>query len=580
MMVITLKNASFKYLDKPILNNVNISFDDIKHVGVVGVNGTGKSTLLKILNGEENLKSGTIDKSGNLVISYLAQEPVFDLEKKIIDVMDNLSTKEHPINDYEIKSILNKFKLFDHAKQIKYLSGGERKRLALAQTLIKYADILILDEPTNHLDNDMILYLEKYLKKFPRGIIMVTHDRYFLERVCNKMIELDNGDIYSYDANYSKFLELKKERLEALEHEQKKWNSLYKHELAWMRRGAQARSTKQKGRIKRFEELEKKEFSKNETLDISSLNTRLGKKLVEIYDISKSYGDKVLFSNFSFMLNRSDIVGVVGDNGAGKSTLFKIIMGLEDATSGSVIRGETLKIGYFKQQSDDLDLEMTAIDYIKETANLIETVDGNISASEMLDKFLFTSDMKYTKIGRLSGGERRRLMLIKVLMTNPNLLILDEPTNDLDIDTLEVLEDYLLDFNGPILVVSHDRYFLDKICNRLLAFENGYINEYNYTFSEYLENKNVYKKEEVKKDTRVRIGLSSKEKNELYDLPFKIKEIEDSISKLEEEVKENMTNYHKLIEINDEISKLKDELDIKETRYLELLELKESYEKN
>lgn len=580
MMVITLKNASFKYLDKPILNNVNISFDDIKHVGVVGVNGTGKSTLLKILNGEENLKSGTIDKSGNLVISYLAQEPVFDLEKKIIDVMNNLSTKEHPINDYEIKSILNKFKLFDHDKQIKYLSGGERKRLALAQTLIKYADILILDEPTNHLDNDMILYLEKYLKKFSRGIIMVTHDRYFLERVCNKMIELDNGDIYSYDANYSKFLELKKERLEALEHEQKKWNSLYKHELAWMRRGAQARSTKQKGRIKRFEELEKKEFSKNETLDISSLNTRLGKKLVEIYDISKSYGDKVLFSNFSFMLNRSDIVGVVGDNGAGKSTLFKIIMGLEDATSGSVIRGETLKIGYFKQQSDDLDLEMTAIDYIKETANLIETVDGNISASEMLDKFLFTSDMKYTKIGRLSGGERRRLMLIKVLMTNPNLLILDEPTNDLDIDTLEVLEDYLLDFNGPILVVSHDRYFLDKICNRLLAFENGYINEYNYTFSEYLENKNVYKKEEVKKDTRVRIGLSSKEKNELYDLPFKIKEIEDSISKLEEEVKENMTNYHKLIEINDEISKLKDELDIKETRYLELLELKESYEKN
>lgn len=579
-MVITLKNASFKYLDKPILNNVNISFDDIKHVGVVGVNGTGKSTLLKILNGEENLKSGTIDKSGNLVISYLAQEPVFDLEKKIIDVMNNLSTKEHPINDYEIKSILNKFKLFDHDKQIKYLSGGERKRLALAQTLIKYADILILDEPTNHLDNDMILYLEKYLKKFSRGIIMVTHDRYFLERVCNKMIELDNGDIYSYDANYSKFLELKKERLEALEHEQKKWNSLYKHELAWMRRGAQARSTKQKGRIKRFEELEKKEFSKNETLDISSLNTRLGKKLVEIYDISKSYGDKVLFSNFSFMLNRSDIVGVVGDNGAGKSTLFKIIMGLEDATSGSVIRGETLKIGYFKQQSDDLDLEMTAIDYIKETANLIETVDGNISASEMLDKFLFTSDMKYTKIGRLSGGERRRLMLIKVLMTNPNLLILDEPTNDLDIDTLEVLEDYLLDFNGPILVVSHDRYFLDKICNRLLAFENGYINEYNYTFSEYLENKNVYKKEEVKKDTRVRIGLSSKEKNELYDLPFKIKEIEDSISKLEEEVKENMTNYHKLIEINDEISKLKDELDIKETRYLELLELKESYEKN
>lgn len=580
-MVITLKNAFFKYLDKPILNNVNISFDDSSHTGVVGVNGTGKSTLLKILIGEEKLQKGSIDKSGGMRISYLPQEPIFDESKTIIESFEGLGDSEHPLNDYEIKSILTKLKLNDFNKSIKLMSGGERKRLALCMVLVTYADILILDEPTNHLDNDMIVYLEKYLKKFPRGIIMVTHDRYFLERVCNKMIELDDGDIYTYDAFYSKFLELKKERLEALSHQEKKWKSLYKHELEWMRRGAQARSVKQKGRIKRFEELEKQKFKNKESLDISSVSTRLGRKLIEIYDASKVFDNKVLFKNFNFMLGREDIVGVVGDNGAGKSTLFKIIMGDESLTAGEIIRGDTLKIGYFKQNMEAPDPNMTAIEYIKEDALVIETLDGVITASQMLDKFLFTSDMKYTKISRLSGGERRRLMLIKVLMKNPNLLILDEPTNDLDIDTLEALEDYLLDFKGPILVVSHDRYFLDKICTRLLAFEDGYINEYNYTFSEYLENKEHPKKEySGLKEKRVRVGLSSKEKNDLYELPSKIEAYETLIKQKKEEMIEFETNYHKLIEIQEEIDKLAAELDSLETRYLELLEKKEEYEKN
>lgn len=578
-MVITLDNASFKYLDKPILDHVNISIDDTKHIGVVGVNGTGKSTFLKILIGEEKLQSGSITMSGNMVISYLEQDPKFKDDITILEAMEGLSTPLHPINDYEIKSILNKFKLFDHNMKTNNLSGGEKKRLALAGVLVKYCDLLILDEPTNHLDNDMIMFLEKYLQKWKKGLLMVTHDRYFLERVCNKMIELDDGHIYSYDANYSKFLELKALRLEALMKSEQKWKSLYKHELAWMRRGAQARSTKQKSRIERFKELEKQEFSKDDTLEISSVTTRLGKKLIEIYDGSKAYGDKVLFKNFSFMLQRGDIVGIVGDNGAGKSTLFKIITGQESLDSGEIVLGTTLNIGYFSQHMEKLNPEMTAIDYIKDKQELIETIDGVVTASEMLDRFNFDSNLKYTKVKMLSGGERRRLQLVGVLMTNPNLLILDEPTNDLDINTLEALEDYLLDFKGPVLVVSHDRYFLDKICNRLLAFENGYINEYLKTFSEYLEmsSNSINNLDTKPQGKKIKQSMPAKERNELNLLPEQIDTLENKIKELRLAEKDNYTNYHKLLEINEEIEKLSIELEEKTERYFYLLELKEQY---
>lgn len=578
-MVITLDNASFKYLDKPILDHVNISIDDTKHIGVVGVNGTGKSTFLKILIGEEKLNSGSITMSGNMVISYLEQDPKFKDDITILEAMEGLSTPLHPINDYEIKSILNKFKLFDHNMKTNNLSGGEKKRLALAGVLVKYCDLLILDEPTNHLDNDMIMFLEKYLQKWKKGLLMVTHDRYFLERVCNKMIELDDGHIYSYDANYSKFLELKALRLEALIKSEQKWKSLYKHELAWMRRGAQARSTKQKSRIERFKELEKQEFSKENALEISSVTTRLGKKLIEIYDGSKAYGDKVLFKNFSFMLQRGDIVGIVGDNGAGKSTLFKIITGHETLDSGEIVLGTTLNIGYFSQHMEELNPEMTAIDYIKDKQELVETIDGVVTASEMLDRFNFDSNLKYTKVKMLSGGERRRLQLVGVLMTNPNLLILDEPTNDLDINTLEALEDYLLDFKGPVLVVSHDRYFLDKICNRLLAFENGYINEYLKTFSEYLEmsSNNINNLDTKPQGKKIKQSMPAKERNELNLLPEQIDILENKIKELRLAEKDNYTNYHKLLEINEEIEKLSIELEEKTERYFYLLELKEQY---
>ncbi|MGM9972285.1 MAG: ABC-F family ATP-binding cassette domain-containing protein [Anaeroplasmataceae bacterium] len=576
-MVITLDNASFKYLDKPILDKVCISFDDVKHVGVVGINGAGKSTLLKILVGIEKLNSGTITKSGNMVISYLEQNPTFKDNITILEAMEGLSTPLHPINEYEIKSILNKFKLFDHNMLTNNLSGGEKKRLALAAVLVKYSDLLILDEPTNHLDNDMILYLEKYLQRFKKGLIMVTHDRYFLERVCNKMIELDNGNIYSYDANYTKFLELKSERLEALAHSEQKWKSLYKHELLWMRRGAQARTTKQKSRIERFKELENMEFSKSQALEITSVETRLGKKLIEIYNGCKAYSSKVLFNDFNFMLGREDIVGIVGDNGAGKSTLFKIIMNEESLDSGEIICGTTLKIGYFSQHLELIDPEITAIDFIKDKSNLIETIEGVITASQLLDRFNFDSNKKYTKVKMLSGGEKRRLQLVSVLMTNPNLLILDEPTNDLDIDTLEVLEDYLLSFKGPVLVVSHDRYFLDKICNRLLAFENGSINEYNMSFSEYLQLDNKVEENTKKEFKKIRVGMSAKEKNELNNLPDEIDAFESKIKDLKKSMEDNYTNYHKLLEINEEIDKLTKELNEKTERYFYLLELKESY---
>lgn len=578
-MVITLDNASFKYLDKPILDKVSISFDDTKHVGVVGVNGTGKSTLLKILVGLEKLNSGTITKSGNVSISYLEQNPVFKDNQTIMDVIKEYDDKNHKINEYEYKSILNKMKLFNHDAITNNLSGGEKKRLALAIALVKYCDVLILDEPTNHLDNDMILFLEKYLQRFKKGLIMVTHDRYFLERVCNKMIELDDGHLYSYDANYSKFLTLKQERLEALIHSEQKWKSLYKHELQWMRRGAQARSTKQKKRIERFQELEKVEFSKTNTLEISSVETRLGKKLIEIYNGKKEFDNKLLFENFNFMLGKSDIVGIVGDNGCGKSTLFKILNQEENLTEGRIEFGTTLKIGYFSQHMENIDPSLSAIDYIKDKQELIETIDGTISAKELLDRFNFDSDLKYTKVKMLSGGEKRRLQLISVLMTNPNVLILDEPTNDLDIDTLEALEDYLLDFKGPVLVVSHDRYFLDKICNRLLVFENSMINEYMMNFSEYLElDKKIEKQTKSNKFyEKVRIGLTSKEKNELESLPGIIEKLENDIKELKNKEKENYTNYHELLKISNEISEINRNIDEKTERYFYLLELKESY---
>ena len=579
-MNITFDNVSFKYIEKPILDKASFSVTDTDKIGIVGVNGTGKTTLLKLILGSEKPNSGDIIISGGMRINYLEQDPIFDENKTLLEIVLEKSTKEFPILEYEANSILSKLGFSDTSITPKGFSGGQKKRLALAKTLVTPADMIILDEPTNHLDNDVISWLEKYLIKSKKGLLMVTHDRYFLQRVCNKMMELDFGKIYLYDANYEKFLELKEKRLEDEAHEKQKLKTFLKQERDWMNRGVEARRTKSKSRIQKFEELSKIKFNESKTFELSSVNTYLGKKLIEVKNGSKAYGDKVLFKDFSFVLNRQDIIGVVGDNGCGKTTLFKILMGLEKLDSGELILGETLNIGYFSQNIELIDPEIRVIDYIEDEQALIETLDGKITASALLERFLFKKEIQYAKVKMLSGGEKRRLQLVKTLIKNPNILLFDEPTNDLDLYTLEILEDYLLSFNGPILVVSHDRYFLDKICNKLFIFENGNIKESILSFSEYIEQKEESKalKEDVKvyKNTN---KFPPKLRNELNKLEEEIPNLEEKAKNLSNELKKSSTDFHKLMELQEELNELEKELEEKTNRYFELLEIKESYEK-
>ncbi len=579
-MNITFDNVSFKYIEKPILDKASFSITDSDKIGVVGVNGTGKTTLLKLILGVEKPNSGDIIISGGMRINYLEQDPKFDETKSLIDIVMEKSTKEFPILEYEANSILTKLGFLDTSITTKGFSGGQRKRLALAKTLVTPADMIILDEPTNHLDNDVISWLEKYLIKSKKGLLMVTHDRYFLQRVCNKMMELDFGKIYLYDANYDNFLDLKAKRLEDEAHEKQKLKIFLKQEQDWMNRGVEARRTKSKSRIQKFEELSKIKFNESKSFELSSVNTYLGKKLIELKNGSKAYGDNQLFSDFSFILNRSDIIGIVGENGCGKTTLFKILMGLEKLDSGELILGETLNIGYFSQNIELIDPEIRVIDYIEDEAAVIDTLDGKITAAALLEKFLFSREVQYTKVKMLSGGEKRRLQLVKTLIKNPNILLFDEPTNDLDLYTLEILEDYLLSFNGPILVVSHDRYFLDKICNKLFIFENKKIKESILSFSEYIEQKEESKglKEEPKayKNTN---KFPPKLRNELNKLEEEIPNLEEKAKDLSNELKKSSTDFHKLMELQEELNELEKELEEKTNRYFELLEIKESYEK-
>lgn len=577
-MNITFDNVSFKYIERPILDRASFSITDSDKVGIVGVNGTGKSTMLKLICGIENPNSGTITISGGARINYLAQDSYFDTNKTLMEIIMSGSTKENPINDYEASSILSKLGFMDSSVTTKNFSGGQLKRLALAKVLVTPCDFMILDEPTNHLDNNIIMWLENFLKKFKKGIIMVTHDRYFLERICNKMIELDFGKTYTYIANYSKFLELKAERLEAEAKSEKKLKSILRTETEWIHRGAEARRTKAKYRVERFKELSNIKFKEEKSMEISSLSTRIGKKLISIKNGSKAFGDKVLFNNFNFELSHSDIIGVIGDNGAGKTTLFKIISGEEELSSGEIERGITLNIGYFHQHLELIDPEIRVIDYIKDEQNVIETLDGTITASEMLERFLFTKDVQYSKVKMLSGGEKKRLQLLRVLMKNPNMLLFDEPTNDLDIYTLELLEDYLLNFKGPIMVVSHDRYFLDKICNRLLIIDNSSIEESMQSFSEYLESYAAKPKMVEKKssDTRTKKKtIPYAIKKEYEQLEEEIKKFDERINFLKKEINNPSNDYVKLMDYQRELDDIESIYDEKSLRYLEILEMME-----
>ena len=576
-MVITFKDVSFRYTDKNLLDKVSFSITDQDKTGLVGLNGTGKSTLIKLIEDEIRPQSGEIIKSGNMIISYLEQEPDIPLNTKILDYVMKNNDKNHNVNDYEAKSMLTKLKL-DPEALTNNLSGGQRKRLALAKCLVTYCDFLILDEPTNHLDNDMILYLEKYLQRYNHGLFMVTHDRYFLERVCNNMLELDNGHIYTYKANYSKFLNLKALRLEREEKAEKKLKRLLKNELDWIHRGVEARRTKQKYRIERFNELSIIKFSERKGFEFDSVSKYLGKTIIEIKNGSKSFGDKVIFKNFNLNVLRTARIGIVGDNGAGKTTLFKIIMQQESLDSGELILGETLRIGYFSQHFDAIDENIRVIDYVKEVSSTIETLEGTVTASSLLERFLFDANLQYTMVKSLSGGQRRRLQLVRVLAANPNVLILDEPTNDLDIETLEVLEDYIDSFMGPFLCVSHDRYFLDKVCDELLYYKNGEINSYMGSFSEFIASDLGTSSQAISKNQGYKNEhkMTSKEKNELYDLEHELPKLDEKMEGLRKELASYTTEYTLMMDVQKKIDELDAEILTKTERYFELMEKKES----
>lgn len=585
-MLVTFNNVSFKYVDKELLNNVSFTINETDKIGLLGINGTGKSTLLKLIVGELEPNEGIIYKKNNLKVAYLAQDDKFVLENTILEEIARI-TKTKEEESYNMKSILNKLGLINHERKIKELSGGEKKRLALACTLITPSDLIILDEPTNHLDIWMINWLEKYLIKFNKAILLVTHDRYFLERVTKKIMELEFGNIHMYEGNYQTFLSEKAIRLEMLKASERKLSSILKKEEKWINMNPQARSTKSKERIERFEKLnlDLKNVSniikENEsTMTLESSKTRMGKKTIIIKDLKKEYSGKILFQNFNYMLRRFDRLGIIGGNGVGKTSLFKSILGLIQPDFGTIEIGETINIGYFSQGNEEMDENTRIIDYVKEKGEYIETVDGTISAKEFLENYMFSPTKQYMKINTLSGGEKRRLKLVSILLSNPNVLFLDEPTNDLDIYTLELLEDYLEHFKGAIVTVSHDRYFLDKICDHFLYFENGNIYEQNGFVSEYILNKEQTKTQNTKKiKEEPLIKFTSSMKKEYEHIEDDITLLEEEVNKLESEKISCGSDYQKLIDINNKQEELNTQIEQKLKRWEYLSELYELYMK-
>ena len=489
MNLVTAEHLTKSYTERLIFDDTDFSINEGDKIGLIGVNGTGKSTLLKLVAGLEEPDSGTIVRGRNLAIRYLSQNPVFEKGETVLESIIRENDGHDHVWDFEsqAKSMLNKLGITNHHEVVDHLSGGQKKRVALASVLLSTADLLILDEPTNHLDSEMAEWLEDYLKKFRGALLMITHDRYFLDSVTNCIVELDNGKLYRYQANYEGFLELKAERMDMERASERKRQSILRVELEWVKRGARARTTKQKGRLQRYEDLKNQKGPTEElSVEMESVSSRLGRTTVELSDICKAYGDKVLIKDYTYFFLKNDRIGYIGPNGSGKSTLMKIIAGWEKPDSGTIEIGQTVKMGYFSQENEDMDTSLKVIDYIKNVAEYVKTKDGSISASQMLERFLFPPSVQYTVIGKLSGGERRRLYLLKILMDAPNVLILDEPTNDLDIKTLMILEDYLDSFQGIVITVSHDRYFLDRVVRRIFAFEgDGVIRQYEGGFTDY-----------------------------------------------------------------------------------------------
>ena len=591
MNLLTAENISKSFnSDKILFDNISLGINEGDKIGLIGINGTGKSTLLKILAGEEEADSGKLTKGNMVRIAYLPQNPEFNEDESIISEVIKGKQAKNEFWDLEgeARGLLAKFEIDDVEAKVGTLSGGQKKRAALVRTLLDDAEILILDEPTNHLDTEMSEWLQDYLQKMKQALFIITHDRYFLDQVTNRIVELTHGKLYSYVGGYMKYLELKAEREEMEVATERKNAALYKKDLAWMMRGARARSTKQKAHIERFEELKNRDkIIVDKEVTVDSVSSRLGKQIIEIYNISKSYGDKILFTDFTYLFRRIDRIGIVGKNGSGKSTLLKTILGQVQPDSGNIVIGQTAKIGYFSQDSGELNPSQTVIESAKDIAEFVKTKDGVISASKMLERFLFEGAMQYTKIEKLSGGERRRLALLHTLISAPNILILDEPTNDLDITTLSILEDYLDSFEGVVITVSHDRYFLDRVANRIFSFEAGEIKLYEGGYSDYVakvtpktEEVRIEKKEsDAKKDWKAnkvtKLKFSYAEQKEFETIDEDIEKLNEALEKIDAEIAENASRYGKLSELMVEKEKLEKELEYKEERWLYLTELNE-----
>lgn len=591
MNIINIENLTKTFGDRVILSNVSLGINEHDKIGIIGVNGTGKTTLLKMLAGFEKPDSGSIIMTNNVTVSMLLQVPEFEKSETIISYVSKGGIKgDNRDKESEAKTILTKLGISDFSQEIATLSGGQKKRVALARTLINPADILIMDEPTNHLDNEMTEWLEEYLKKYRGVLIMVTHDRYFLDSVTNKIVEIDNKSLYSYSANYSGYLQLKCQREDMEIASERKRKSILRNELKWVMRGAKARSTKQKARLNRYEEMKQiRGPEEKQQIELESVYTRLGNKTIELNDISKSYGDKSIIRNFSYIFTKDTNVGIVGNNGCGKTTFLNIVSGINEPDNGYVEIGDTVVIGYFTQEIKNMNPKQRVIDFVRDIAEFLPTKTGRISASKMLERFLFTPDMQYTLIEKLSGGEKRRLYLLSILMKAPNILILDEPTNDLDISTLTVLEDYIDNFDGIVITVSHDRYFLDRVADRILAFDKkGDIMQYEGGYTDY-KNKTsdvdiVVKEERTvknsKEKTQVRKRkLSYNEKREYEVIDEEIAALEEKIEKIQNDITEKSSDYYELNKLMEEKAGLEVLLEQKMDRWVYLNELVEEIER-
>lgn len=589
MILLSAQNISKTYMERKVLDNVSFFLNEGDKVGIIGINGTGKSTLLRILAGADEPDSGNVIRTNGVRISYLPQIPEFAESGSVLEqVMLHLPADLKESKEFEAKSILGKFGITDYSRDIGTLSGGERRRAGIASALIQPSDVLLIDEPTNHIDNETVSLLEEQLKKYRGAIVMVTHDRYFLNSITRKIVEVDRGQLFEYNGNYGFYLEQKAQREADAEAKERKNRTLYRREYEWIKRGARARGTKSKDRIERFHELENREKPvETEKLQMQSVSSRLGKKTIEIENISKSVNGRKLISDFSCILPRNARIGIVGHNGAGKTTLIRMLTGELAPDSGNIIVGDTVNTGYFSQECENMDMSQRVIEYIRETADHIQTPDGTITAAQMLEKFLFTPELQWNRIEKLSGGERKRLYLLKVLMTAPNILLLDEPTNDLDIATLTILEDYLSNFSGAVIAISHDRYFLDKMADEIWELDgNGTVNRYNGNYSDYLEKiqQNVNMAEKPKKQTekkertfngKRKLKFSFKEQREFETIDDDIAELEQQIADTENEISRCSSDYVKLQELSEKKEVLENQLAEKMDRWVYLNDLAE-----